>query len=109
MRCYARHGVMPQERLVGNEFEVSVRIVYPAAEAVENDRLEATVNYAEVCSIVKDVMAVPSALLENVCGRLKTALQERFPLIESGSVRVAKLSPPVPNVRLESVSVELSW
>lgn len=109
LRCYACHGVMEQERIVGNEFEVSVRLVYPAIDAVRDDDLARTVNYAEACDVIKHVMASPSALLENVCGRLKAALMARFPLVESGCVRVAKLCPPIPNVQLDSVAVELSW
>ena len=29
LRVYAHHGVMPQERAVGNEFEVTVHVKYP--------------------------------------------------------------------------------
>lgn len=109
LRLYCYHGVGAQERKVGNEFEVSLRLGYPAAEAVATDSLEATLNYAEVCQEVKDIMSQPSALLEHVAGRLKNRLLERFPKITDGWIRVAKLSPPIPSVQLEGVAVELSW
>lgn len=109
LRIHSRHGVYAQERIVGNEFEVNVRLVYPAEDAVRTDNLEATLNYAEACDIIKHVMSEPSALLEHVCGRIRAALLERFPLISRGSIRVAKLNPPVESTRLESVAVELTW
>lgn len=109
LRFIARHGVMEQEQTVGNEFSVDVRLVYPAYDAVMTDRIDATLNYADACTVIRQVMEEPSALLENVCGRLRSALVNRFPKIESGYVRVAKLCPPIPNVQLESVAVELIW
>lgn len=109
LRCRANHGVLPQERVVGNEFEVSLRLVYPALKAVAEDDLSATLDYAAACAVVKEVMAEPSALLEHVCGRLRSALLARFPLIGAGMVRVAKLNPPIPSAQMESVAVELSW
>lgn len=109
LRLRSCHGVMAQERIVGNDFEVSVRLVYPASDAVRTDRLESTLNYAEVCDVIKSVMARHSSLLEHVCGRLRDALTERFPLISSGRIRVAKLNPPIEATQLESVAVELVW
>ena len=109
LRCHAHHGVMPQERIVGNDFEVSLRVVYPARLAIESDSLDGTLNYATACEIIREVMTEPSQLLENVCGRLRQALMERFPLIESGMVKVAKLHPPTPSVQMQHVAVELCW
>ncbi len=109
MLIHAHHGVIEQERVVGNDFEVSLRLVYPAQSAVDNDCLDGTLNYAEAYALVQKVMAEPSNLLENVCGRLQRALTERFPLIESGTVKVAKLHPPIPSAQMQRVAVELSW
>ncbi|MCM1292573.1 MAG: dihydroneopterin aldolase [Bacteroides sp.] len=104
-----RHGVLDSERMIGNEFVVDMALVCRADEAVSDDRLDGSVNYAEVIEVIKDEMAVPSQLLENVCGRLRDAVIARFPKIESGWVRVAKPAPPIANVQLDSVAVELSW
>lgn len=109
LRVHARHGVMAQERTVGNEFEVSLSLEYPAAGAVDTDDLDQTLNYAEVCAVVKEVMAIPSQLLEHVCGRIRAALLDRFPLIRSGSITVAKPAPPIPNAQLRRVSVTLRF
>lgn len=109
MHIYAFHGVMTQERVIGNDFEVSVRIVYPADDAIHNDNLSGTLNYANICDEIKRVMSTPSSLLENVCGRLRDALKSRFPLIKQGLVKVIKIKPPIAGTQVESVAVELSW
>jgi len=109
LRIRAFHGVMPQEAVVGNDFEVTVHVRYPAGSGVDRDDLAGTLNYAEACTLIREVMAKRSMLLEHVCGRLQKALLERFPLITGGMVRVAKLTPPVSGVQLESVAVSLKW
>ena len=74
MRFYAYHGVAPQERKVGNTFMVDLELTAPLVAAVESDRLEDTINYAEVYATVRQEMQIPSQLLEHaaVTTRVKT-------------------------------------
>ena len=106
----ACHGVLEQERTVGNEFEVTVRLSYPPAlRAAHSDELSETVNYAEIVDDIKAVMATPSRLIEHVCGRLRDALLERYPECDGGMVQVTKLSPPIPGVQLAGASACITW
>ena len=67
LRLRARHGVMAQERIVGNEFEISLSLEYPPAlKAVESDCVDDTLNYARAIEIVRQIMAEPSYLIEHV-------------------------------------------
>lgn len=102
------HGVMAQERRVGNRFELSIHLQYPVEEAMSADDLSGTLNYAEVIDVAKDVLAEPSMLLEHAVGRLREALVNRFPLIESGTITLLKLTPPC-GAEVESVGVTLTW
>ncbi len=108
MKFHARHGVLEQERRVGNTFEVSLRLDYPFADAMASDNLAATLNYAEVYEVVKREMAEPSQLLEHVAGRIRTALLREFPLISGGFIRIEKCRPPIPGIT-GSAGVEVSW
>lgn len=94
IKFHAHHGVLEQERRVGNDFEVTLQLQYPFHNATESDDLADTINYAEVYDIVAAEMDVPSRLLEHVAGRIVRSLRTRFPLIEGGTVTVAKLTPP---------------
>lgn len=96
VRCYAYHGVLPQERVVGADYTVSLDLQLTApAPAVRDDRLEGTVDYAEAFRLVRREMARPSALLEHVAGRILQALFDTFPRIEAASVAVRKVNPPM--------------
>lgn len=98
LRVRAYHGVLPQERVVGNMFEVSLKLEYPPAlEAVCSDRVSDTLDYARVVSIVRDVMTVPSALLEHVAGRIHSAIMSEYPRISGGFITVSKIAPPLPD------------
>lgn len=95
MRLHAYHGVLQQERVVGNDYLISAEIVYPIARAMQTDDVADTINYAEVAEVIKQQMAVPSALIEHVAGRISQALKERFPFIVSIRLSVKKIAPPM--------------
>ena len=44
LRFHAFHGVMPQERLTGNDYRIDLKINYPLDDAVVTDELEDTLN-----------------------------------------------------------------
>ena len=95
LRFYAFHGVMPQERRVGGEYSVSLRVETDLSAAMESDQLEATLNYAELYEVVKREMQVPSNLLEHVAGRIAKAVMETFPQVSGLELTVVKLNPPM--------------
>lgn len=94
MRFYAYHGVMEQERRVGNEFEVTLEVYYPFENALKSDELEDTLNYATLYAIVEREMAEPSKLLERVAGRIIEAINKEFPTVSGGNIKISKLHPP---------------
>lgn len=104
IRFYAHHGVMEQERVVGNQFVVNLLISAPIEEAVLTDQLDKTLNYAEVYAVVKEQMDIPSDLLEHVAGRILKALKVSFPTISELEVEVVKKNPPFSG-DIESASV----
>lgn len=110
LRMRACHGVAPQERIVGNEFELTIHVRCRISEqTMAADNIEGTINYAELVAVAKQVMAEPSALIENVVWRLRNSLRDTFPQIVGGHIRVAKLTPPIPSSRMSSAAVSLDW
>lgn len=108
LRITAHHGVMEQERVVGNEFEVTVHLTADVMEALTEDSIEATINYAEVVEIITLMMKHPVSLLEHAAYQIRRALTAAYPNITSGMVRVAKITPPIP-AQMDSVAVTLRW
>ncbi|MBR6275869.1 MAG: dihydroneopterin aldolase [Prevotella sp.] len=95
LRIRAFHGVLEQERSVGGDFLVSLRIGYPWRLAMESDNVKDTLDYAAVYRLVQREMAVPSQLLEHVAGRIVSALQNEFPQIMSIDLWLTKVTPPM--------------
>lgn len=98
MEFRAYHGCLEREKTVGNDFIVDFRGEMDMSAAAESDDLHDTVNYAEIYDAIKEEMARPSDLLENVAGRIVKAIEEKFPQFESFSVRVSKKRPPVEGI-----------
>lgn len=95
VRFHAFHGVMPQERTVGADFTVSLRIGCDISRAMLTDDVTQTISYADVFSIVKKEMGIPSKLLENVAERIAGHLFEAFPCMTSLDMSITKLNPPM--------------
>jgi dihydroneopterin aldolase len=95
VRFYAFHGVMPQERSVGGEFLVSVKVGYPLEKAMSSDDVADTLNYAELYELVKKEMMQPSGLLEHVMGRIVETIEKAFPEVTSVEVKIKKVNPPM--------------
>ena len=95
VRLYAFHGVLEQERRVGGEYSVSMRVHYNIYKAMTSDDVADTLNYAQLLEIVKKEMAVPSNLLEHVAGRIGRTVFREFPQAEAIDLNVTKLNPPM--------------
>ena len=108
MRLHAFHGVMEQERTVGNDYCVSIEIEYPLEEACEKDLLDATVNYAVVAKTVAEEMQVPSQLVEHVAARIAKHLKLLYPKIIMIRINVKKIAPPMP-YDMDGAGVELRY
>ena len=93
-RFHAYHGVLPQERTVGNNYVVNLVVDYDFTEAMETDELSATINYAELYEIIKEEMAIPSKLLEHVAGRIGKRLFSEYSAIRQIQLAITKENPP---------------
>ncbi len=106
MKFYAYHGHFEAEKVVGNWFEVNIRIETDCSDAAKSDKLEDAMNYQAVYENVKATMQQKSALLENVAKRILDQLYVSFPSIKNIKVKISKLNPPLGG-EIEKVSVTL--
>jgi dihydroneopterin aldolase len=95
VRFHAFHGVMPQERRVGGDFLVNLRVGYPLEQAMQSDEVSDTLNYAALYEVVKTEMMQPSNLLEHVAGRIADAVVKCFPQVTSIDLDLTKQNPPM--------------
>ena len=64
IKVYAYHGCMEEEAVLGGNYSVDVSVETDFTDAVKSDDLNDTVNYVQVCEIVKREMAIRSKLIE---------------------------------------------
>ena len=98
LRIYAHHGVMEQERTVGNEFIADLSLEIDTTEGMRHDQLDGTISYADIYAVVAEQMQTPSRTLEHAAIRIADALRNGFPQIKSGSVKITKVTPPIPGI-----------
>lgn len=92
---HAFHGVMPQERTVGNDYVINIKVGYPWIGATQTDNVTDTLSYATLAELVKREMLVPSNLVEHVAGRIVEAVKAEFPAATSIHLRITKVAPPM--------------
>src|SRR5919109_5552787 len=96
LSIYTHHGVTEAEQEVGQRIEIDVSFDVPDCDAVLTDRIEDTIDYAEVCDIVALAATERSyRTLERLCQVVAERLMERFDC-DSVEVRAAKPEPPLP-------------
>ena len=106
VRLYAFHGVLEQERRVGGDYSVSLRVHYNISKALKTDDVNDTLNYALLLDIIKKEMAEPSNLLEHVAGRIGQTVIEHFDEVEDVTISITKLNPPL-GARCAGATVEI--
>ncbi len=95
MRYFARHGVDPQETVVGAYFTLDLKLKTDFSRAAQTDEVTDTINYADIHAVLKEEMRIPSKLLEHVCQRIGERLFRDFPAIEAMEIRLSKENPPM--------------
>ncbi len=96
LRLHGRHGVLPDEMARGQEFDVTVRMELPLADAGRTDDLSRTVDYRAVQDVVRAVIEGPSLkLVESLAETIAAEVLHGFPAVQAVEVEVVKLRPPV--------------
>jgi dihydroneopterin aldolase len=96
MEFYGYHGVLPEERTLGQRFIVDLELELDLQPAGKSDDLELTINYARVYELVESVVkGTPRRLIESLAEDIAGAVLEQFPVAAS-TVRVKKPGAPVP-------------
>jgi dihydroneopterin aldolase len=106
LSLYTRHGVSEAERELGQRLVFDVSFALEECDATITDRVEDTVDYADVCEQVALAAQERSyRTLERLCAAVAERLADRYGA-ESIRVRAAKPEPPIA-LPVEEVSVEV--
>ena len=97
LRCAAIVGVLPEERERPQPLEFDIDIERPVEEAALNDDIAEPTNYAEILTLTTTVaLEGRFLLLESLAYRVAREILAFDDQIETVTVAVRKLRPPVP-------------
>ena len=108
MKFYARHGCYQQEQKVGGRFNVTLKYTVDTSIPEVTDDITQTVSYLDIYELVRDQIAIPSAILEHVGRRIIDAMRAKYPSVTSASIAITKLTPPLGG-QLDGVTVEVGF
>ncbi|GAA4574612.1 dihydroneopterin aldolase [Planotetraspora kaengkrachanensis] len=96
LRARGRHGCLPAERELGQEFVVDVTLFLDTAPAAAGDDLTKTVDYGTLAlQLVRTVEGEPVNLIETLADRLASVCLA-YDLVDEVEVSVHKPAAPIP-------------
>ena len=106
LSLYTHHGVGAAEQEVGQRLVFDLSFEVGECDATVTDRVEDTVDYADVCQQVALAAQERSyKTLERLCSAVCDRMIDRYDA-ETVTVRATKPEPPIP-LPVEEVSVEV--
>jgi dihydroneopterin aldolase len=106
LSLYTHHGVEEAERSVGQRLIFDLSFELEDCDATVTDRVEDTVDYADVCEQVAFAAQERSyKTLERLCSAIADRMIDRYGA-EGVTVRASKPEPPIA-LPVEEVSVEV--
>ena len=111
LRLFGYHGVKEEEKLNGQEFQFNISLFFNRKKFndtnLNGDRLENTINYSEVISLVKKINNENKFnLLETFSQVLADEILSFSPFVSKVKIKIEKTSPPIKE-DLDTVGVEI--
>lgn len=110
IELWAYHGCYKQEQIVGNKYEIDIKLDVEIDDAIKTDNVQDALNYVEVYNIVKEEMSKTQHLIETVATNIAKGIRNKFSeeILKRINVRVAKLAPPVGG-KMKDVAVSITF
>lgn len=108
LEIYAYHGVLPEEKAKGQNFILSAELFLDLRESGIMDDLKKTVNYAEVCQDIYQVVTGNKFdLIEAVAESVADTILLKYELIKSVRIVLSKPEAPIP-MNFDTVCVDIT-
>lgn len=107
LSVYAYHGVMPEENVVGQRFDISVDMYVDNCAAVKADEVNRALNYAKVCQSIQEfVQNNTYNLIETLAEHLAERLLMSYNNIDKLTLEIKKPWAPI-HMPIDTVSVKI--
>jgi len=108
IRCYGYTGFLPEEQVLGQWFEVDVKLWLDLSQVAQTDNIQDTIDYRRTISLIQNLVKKSNfALLERLAGAIADSiLQDSYPITQV-QVILTKLAAPIPDFN-GKISIELT-
>ena len=108
IRAHGFHGVLPQEKVAGQDFIVDCELFLNLTQAINKDDLSKSVDYAEISLLIKEkIVKERFNLIETLAGAIADTILKRFRKVQRVLVTVHKPDAPIPAEFLDvAVTIE---
>lgn len=97
IRCYGYTGYLPEERTLGQWFEVDLRMSVDLAAAGQSDLIVDTLDYRSVIATVKQIIATAKFdLVEKLAETIITSVLD-FDRVQQVELKLHKPGAPIPD------------
>jgi dihydroneopterin aldolase len=98
IRCYGYTGYLPEEQVLGQWFEVNVKLWLDLTVASQTDAIADTLDYRSVISLIQDLVKTSRfALIERLAGAIADSIIQQCDQVTQVEVRVTKPAAPIPD------------
>lgn len=107
MRFYGFHGNRPEERTLGQQFEVNLSIETDTRISGISDNIDDTVNYSDIFKAVQKIVVVEQyhlleKLAEVIAGKVLS-----YTRVDGVEVEVSKLYPSINDSQIKRASIKI--
>lgn len=98
IRAYGYTGYLPEEQVLGQWFEVDVRLWLDISNAAHSDAIEDTLDYRSVINLVKQIIKTSKfALIEKLVTTIADAILQKCDRVTQVHVVLTKPAAPIPD------------
>ncbi len=96
VKLFGYHGLNAGEEITGGKFEVSLTTTYIPLQ-IPIKKIEETINYTALLSIIRERMSAPTHLLETLATEIASEIIAKFSTVTAVEISITKLHPPIKN------------
>ncbi|MEA5594248.1 dihydroneopterin aldolase [Rivularia sp. UHCC 0363] len=98
IRAYGYTGYLPEEQVLGQWFEVDVKLWLDLSLSAQSDAIEDTIDYRSVISLVQDLVKTSKfALVERLASAVADSILHCDDLVKQVQVSLSKPAAPIPD------------
>lgn len=108
IRCYGYTGYLQEEQVLGQWFEVDLRLWLDISKAAQTDAIEDTIDYRSVISLVQNLVKTSKfSLVERLAATIADSILASSDRLVQVQVVLSKPAAPIPDFG-GKISIELT-